>query len=503
MGRTKSNNTPTNKRNTTSKTTQSTTNINTDTEESVEEETQDTTITPIKQTELTLHTQPTQEQNMINDFQNVLDSIRAAINEAVNRLTTLEDRAGHMTTRVDGIQQTTIETQQVAAEATNEQHRLSTLLDNIREQPPPSPTKPAELSTLRCQITNTNKEVAIALANAKVAYTKATELQDKIHKADLPNLRLKLATLERNQQEQHAMTPPEVSNNKRKPTLQMDERPHKMGWATTPESSSQSTPASYKQDATNRERTQETWNHELAKTHTTDNRTSNYQHNDTNREHTHNAWANQQYNTNTTGTRMFTPPNTNPFHGGFNSINLDERLRLLGFPNSIPFQQAYIRVRFQTNICDILHTTRRPEEIRARQATATLLVDTLWKVFFQTLSKRKLKNFAEVLATTFFDAGLYTYDQPNPEAQPDRGAPNECILCSKRFSDIRAQINLETQPILHNNDDHIHNRLSSQSFLTHIREGAYTYHCPYHTLLYFFLSRLHKQAFKVHGMFIP
>ena len=333
MGRAKVNNTTPNKCITPSKTTQLATNINTDTEDSLEEKTQDTTTSPTKQIELILHTQPNQEQNMINEFQKTLDSIRATIHEAVNRLTTLEDRAGHITTRVDDIEHTTIETQQVSNEATNAQYRLSSQLDTLREQPPPSPPKPAELSVLRCQITIANKEVATALANAKVAYTKATELEDKIQKADIPALRQKLATLERTQQEQYTLTPHEDRNNKRKPTFQIEDRSHKMGWATTPESSSQSTPASYHHNTNTRGHTQDAWPNHTANT----NNTANYQHNDTNREHTQDAWANHHSNTITTGNRMFTPPTSNPFHGGFNTIAMEDRLRILGFPNTTLF----------------------------------------------------------------------------------------------------------------------------------------------------------------------
>ena len=145
---------------------------------------------------------------MINTFQTVLNSIRATIHEANDRLTTLEDRAGFITTRVDEIEHMTIETQQVADEATKAHDRLSTQLDELREQPPLSPTKPSELTVIRQQVNITNQDVSNALSKAKVAYTKATALEDKIVKADLPHIHQTLAKLERNQQELHPMPTP-------------------------------------------------------------------------------------------------------------------------------------------------------------------------------------------------------------------------------------------------------------------------------------------------------
>ena len=135
----------------------------------------------------------------------------------------------------------------------------------------------------------------------------------------------------------------------------------------------------------------------------------------------------------------------------FQNKPIKERLVMMGMPTHETFTRAFNR-KLPFVFEDLLNVkfTREQELAKRSTAATNAAQELLSQGYFRGIKSSEVHRFAEDIAATFFDAGLYQYldtqSQHNTH-DANQSTPNDCMICNHCYSDFRKSHNIKYSPL--------------------------------------------------------
>lgn len=180
------------------------------------------------------------------------------------------------------------------------------------------------------------------------------------------------------------------------------------------------------------------------------------------------------------------------------------RLGLMGFDAECPqFVSAYSKKAVPASLeCMLAVPKARDKELASRRlAMQKILATEFNELNFPRMDPQNMIGFLQAVSQMFFDAVLYAYKAPYAKSGPNKGSPNECVLCSKRFLKVRRLFRIPRWTLPAGDNIKIEQlHVTTGAYIQHMNFQTRALKCPFHDIILKFLYKYHGNVFLNHQM---